>query len=78
VDRQRPAHLRKCEGGKNRPSDPMTLGERVVVISFVVALVLVTAFGVFAFMFPEQLPWYGDPSPRTPLPRSSLWEGLVT
>jgi hypothetical protein len=20
VDRQRPAHLRKCEGGKNRPS----------------------------------------------------------
>jgi hypothetical protein len=56
----------------------MTLGERVVVISFVVALVLVTAFGVFAFMFPEQLPWYGDPSPRTPPPRSSLWEGLVT
>jgi hypothetical protein len=55
----------------------MTLGERVVVISFVVALVLVTAFGVFAFMFPEQLPWYGDPSPRTPLPRSSLWEGVL-
>ena len=60
------------------PNAAMTLGERVIVISVVAAIVLVAAFAVVALAFPEKLPWRSDPETRTPPPRSGLWEDWVT
>jgi hypothetical protein len=55
----------------------MTRGELVIVIFFVIAIALVSGFLAVALSYPEVLPWYSDPSQRSPAPVSTFWEESV-
>ena len=52
-------------------------GELVIVIFFVIAIALVRGFLAVALSYPEVLPWYSDPSQRSPAPVSTFWEESV-
>jgi hypothetical protein len=52
----------------------MTRGELVVVVFFVLAIAIVGGFLTVALTFPELLPWYSNPSPRSSPPASTFWE----
>ena len=54
-----------------------TRGELVVVVFFVLAIAIVGGFLTVALTFPELLPWYSNPSPRSSPPASTFWEESV-
>jgi hypothetical protein len=56
---------------------PMTRGELVIVIFFVLASAFVCGFLAVALRYPELLPWYVDPSQRSSPPASTFWEETI-
>jgi hypothetical protein len=56
---------------------PMTRGELIVVIFFVLASAVVSGFLAVALRYPELLPWYSDGSQRSSPPVSTVWEESV-
>jgi hypothetical protein len=61
----------------NSAGKPMTRGELVVVICFVLATAFVSGFLAVALKYPELLPWYSNPSHRSSPPASTFWEESV-
>jgi hypothetical protein len=56
---------------------PMTRGELVAVIFFMLASAFVSGFLALALSYPELLPWYSNPSHRSSPPASTFWEESV-